>query len=366
MKKPVKQGQYFLTEYDDVEIDDSCGMKFWWSQKESGRGIVPTGKVVGDMMLAETKKDLRTVSLMSDISQGALEDMVDDILEPLSDADRKNTPKMELLYRRLGWMVAHTLFMEPDLRKRFDRIEVPESIVLDRDPLWVVTHPDRIMRNKIDAKHIIYREYVPTTPGMMMTKWRQSWHYNMRLHVGMASAQDEIKECITEGQIMGLGMGFISATSGTLHHPYVYGYKRPDGTWAQSYLSGEKSVETPIWEYPLGLVEWVKRCGKEVAESQFPLSPPVYLKHIMLDGWVARRLHRERELDNFTNVCHTNKHERRIHFEPRTSQCIPTLGDACPYLKACWDQQTNNMPMKEGVYMPNILQLVSIGEGVTQ
>jgi hypothetical protein len=48
---------------------------------------------------------------------------------------------MELLYRRLGWMNAFALFIEPGIRRLYLTIPMDEEITLDRAPLSVKVRP---------------------------------------------------------------------------------------------------------------------------------------------------------------------------------------------------------------------------------
>jgi hypothetical protein len=171
------------------------------------------------------------------------------------------------------------------------------------------------------------------------------------MHIGIAAAQEEIEQKVSFGQVMGLMKGYYS--DGRLHHPYVWGYyNHREDKWSHEYQRGMDWVPMPVWEYKGGLIEWVKRCGEEVAAGQFPLSPPIFLNHRMLDEWVQRRLRRQRQIRNVKAVCQQDLAKRAIHFERITRSCRPPFGDPCPYLLACHNASVESNPTGTGQYVP--------------
>jgi hypothetical protein len=152
--------------------------------------------------------------------------------------------------------------------------------------------------------------------------------------------------------VMGLSEGYKSILDGRLVHPYVWAYRDKHGAWANGMRSdGGDWKPAPVWEFEAGLVEWVRMCGATMAESQFHLSPPVSLNGPMLNGWVARTLHREREVSAFSQVCHSNVFQRVNHFPREHTSCRPNHGPACPFLKVCWTPALVHMPCKSGEFV---------------
>lgn len=328
----------YLTDRSAVETDDTCGMKFWWNRKEGGIGIVNKEEALPLLIGRETHLDLATVATMDDIRAESIQECVDDIISGLSDSDKLAQRKMELLYRRLGWLVAMALYVEPDIREQFTTVGLEDELILNRDPLWVAVTPDRILRNR-KSSQLVYKEYKTTiTAGY---KWQQSWSFAIQLHIGLAAAEEELKQKIAFGQIMGLMKGYQTAgTNARLSHPYVWGYyNEKEGKWTHDYDQARSSNWTPmpVWEFPGGIVEWVRRCGAEVARDQFPHSAPVFLNQRMLDDWVARRVHREGQIRAVEAECAEDTRLRGLWFERRTKNCRPAFGDPCPYIMKCWN-----------------------------
>jgi hypothetical protein len=355
----------FMIDLHQAEMDDACPAKTWYNRFDCGKGLLNRDTILPERCLAETHADLRYLTKMMDISPEGIQLMVDRALDGLTPADRTDIRKMELLYRRLGWFASFALYMEPALRVTYENIVVDDEIVLDHDPLWIVTYPDRLVRDKA-TKAVTYLEYVPMPPGLTNKKWLDQWAYNPRLHIGMAAIEDLLKLKVADGQVMGLSEGYYSGVDGKMIHPYVWGYRTRDRMrWSNTYKSSEADgwEQAPIWEYPGGVVGWVQMCGMSVARYQFHYSKGVELDNKLVDKWVSQRLHRERTIRTMSDASHNNLHVRNIHFTRRTSQCAPAQGPACPYLKACWQPRLQGNPFAEGDYIPNVVPLVKIKEG---
>jgi hypothetical protein len=344
----------FLTDIGQVEMDQTCGMRYWMNHYEGGTGILKRDTVIDLLLDTEVHNDLRTLASMPDIDPLSVQAVISEVLSHLTAADKQDVKKMELLYRRLGWFAAFAMFIEPDIRHEFDTMPSDPAMVLDRDPLFVVSYPDRLLLRK-GTGEIILREYVPMPPGLTADKWLKSWHYNIRLHVAIAAALDmDIK--IASAEVVGMARGFYSLLDNRLVHPYVWGYlNKATQEWSPTKpdnMRGSWDI-APVWEFGGGVVSWVRMCGERVARSQFHTSPSVFLNKDILDAWIAARVHRERSIREVVAVATTNHHLRNVYFPRVTNHCEPANGDSCPYRDACWDKQISLMPLKSSSYIKN-------------
>lgn len=345
----------YLTDLRAVETDQTCGRKLWLSRIEGGTGILKKDDVVPQLLDVALHSDLRALAKMEKMDQQTLTQVVADITSGLSAEDRQDIQKMELLYRRLGQLVAFGLFFEEGVRARFADVGVDPAITYDRDPLWVVVQPDRLLRDRT-TNEVIYREYVGKPLGMTTEKWCQSWHYNIRLHLGMA-ALEQMGIKVNYAEAVGVDRGYRSHLDGRLAHPYVWCYHNK---FTNEWLSPRERQgragdwETvPVWTFPGGIVAWVKQCGESIARSQFVVSPPVRLNQDIVNGWASQRLHRQREIEAQRERAKNNLHIREVYFPKETNQCSNPLGEPCPYLRCCWDKKVEDMPLKSGLFVPN-------------
>jgi hypothetical protein len=326
----------FYTDRSAAEADDKCGMKFWHNRHAGGKGLVPVETAEALEVGRDVHEDLALIAEMEDISEKAIGKVVDDILEGVVNETLRTYPhKSELLFRRLGWLVAYALYIEPKVREVYENVSTEREIALDRSPLIVGVTPDRTLRHR-KGRYLVYREYKSTISSSQ--KWLNSWKYAIQLHTSLKAIEEETGEKVKFAQVMGLMKGYYSNSDKRLVHPYANAYyNEKTDKWSHDYRSGFEWVPTPVWEYPGGIVEWVKWCGQEVAEKQFPHTEPIFLNEMMVDNWVARRTSREKEVSLVKDLCRDDHSLRAIHFEQRTNQCSPPFGDSCPYLVLCWN-----------------------------
>lgn len=352
--------QTYIVDLATVEMDQKCGMAYWYHKHEGGKGLVLKANVLKSMTLAQTHADIRVIAGMDDISPAAVQACIDDVLSYLTPADKLDVRRMELLYRRLGWFAAYALYIEPKLRELYEDIPIDPECVLDKEPLWVVTYPDRLMRSKINKDTLLYLEYEAMPAGLQTKKWLDSWEYKVRLHAGIAAIEQSMKVSISFAKMVGMSEGFISTTDKRLMHPYVWGYKH-GSEWSSTsrfeLKDGKKWEMVPVWEFPGGVVQWIQMCGPGTAEAQFRESPYFGMNSTLLDEWVASRLLRERQIKLLGGACVHNVGMRNIHFERRTSQCMPAGEPECSFLNMCWDRETAKRPIMSGLYERNVYSI---------
>lgn len=338
--------EIFYADRSGEDLDDTCGMAFWWNRLEGERGIVPAQEAIELQVGREVHEDLDWAA-RADISEGSLAEYLA-VLTQFGLEDLRQDAK-ERLYRRMGWLVAYCLFLEPQVRARYKNVMVEAELPLDRRPLVVGTTPDRILED--ERGNLIYREYKSTISAS--GKWMNYWKYAIQLHIGMKAAQEELGRKIQYAQIMGLMKG--DERNGRLIHPYVWAwYSASKNAWTHEYnkaRGGDWAVR-PVWEYEGGIIEWVKRVGKDEAMAQFPHSEPVFLNERMLEDWVGRRTARHQKIEEVKEECRNSWESRVIHFEPRTSKCAPPFGPACPYRPLCWNAENQRDPLKTGDFVP--------------
>jgi hypothetical protein len=332
----------YYADRSGITADWLCGMKFWWGRKEGGVGISPLIEADALRVGREIHEDVAAIATMEDISIENINALINTITEPLNDAQKINQSLMETLYRRLGWLAAWAIYIEPTLRKEYENVGTEAEIILDRSPLWVAVTPDRLLRHR-ERHYLVYKEFKSTISSG--PKWINHWPYAVQVHLGMKAIEEEMEEKVAFTQIVGLMKG--NESYGRLNHPYVWAYRRGDD-WRSDYAAGWDHA--PVWEYPGGIVEWVTRLGEDVARSQFPHSAPIFLNERLLDQMIERRIEREREIAEWEDASRVDPGTRNLVFEQRTEQCRPAFGDPCPFLAACWNAEINKNPLGSGLY----------------
>jgi hypothetical protein len=350
----------YVTDITQAAMDDSCGMRYWFHKFEGGSGILKRDTLVSLLLDTEIHRDLRMLSTLMDISPANIQSIIDETLSTLTPRDKLDTNKMELLYRRLGWFAAFAIFHEPGIRDTWETLPLPESMVLDRDPLWVIAYGDRLLRHKV-AKTVVYREYIPMGHAISRERWLQSWQYNIRMHIGLAAARecDAIKDIPLQGEVMAMSRGFRSSVGYHLVHPYVWGfYNKKTEEWSVNSGDGPDWKAKPVWEFPGGVVAWVRMAGAAIARQQFPVTQNIYLNPDILKNWCDARVEREREITQHKTSALLNHYVRNVHFKKVTSNCYSLDGENCPYVHACWDKTTSLIPLRSNMFIPNNIEVL--------
>ncbi len=348
MSPPNENSIIYIEDRSGAETDDTCGMKYYWNRIAEGNGIVPAREELALVIGKETHEDLATIAEMEDISEESIKQAIEHITADLTDEDKLELRKMELLYRRLGWLTAFALYIEPQIRERYEDIGIEKELILDRDPLFVPCQPDRVLKSRLNGV-ISYLEYKTTATASY--RWQQSWPFAIQLHIGIAAVQEELETPVGFGQIMGLMKGYDD-TNGHLRHPYVWAwYNHGANKWSADYQRGMDWMPMPVWEYPGGIVEWVKSCGEDVAKQQFPFSAPVFLNERKLTEWCERRLRRQVQIRLNREECLTNLSTRAIVFPRIEKNCRPAFGPACPYLLPCHNAAAELAPLQSGDFI---------------
>jgi hypothetical protein len=325
------------------DLDDKCGMAFYWSRLYKCKGIAT--KTVNDNLLTGTEihDDLANIGEATDPLEEArkLADEILDVIGPDSP-----TLVKEHAYRRAGWALAFAKWIEPMLRKDWDNVGIESELILDRSPLWVPVQPDRVLKHKTQ-KVLRYLEFKSTK--FANNQWMNSWQKAIQLHVGLKAASEELGEEVNYANILGLMKG--EERDGLLRHPYIWGYRNTDTEeWTHDYnkARGMKWILEPIWRYPGGLEKWVDFLGEGIGKSMFPMSQPVMFNEELFESWVTRKKSRMEQVSRTVDLCADNKELRQIIFEQRQQQCTPAFGTPCEFNGACWNKSINSDPLGHG------------------
>jgi hypothetical protein len=342
-----------LTDRSAIETDWKCGMMYWWNRCEGGKGIVPLIEADALRIGTEIHNDLEL------FGKGM---SLDEVILSLPDIKSATSQvEAEHLARRLGWVISYGMFIEPRTREEFENVSTEGELVLDRSPLWIAVTPDRVLRRRSNGR-LVYREYKSTR--MNTAGWVLHWEKAVQLHLGIAAIEEELREEVECGQVLGLYKGYEK--DGRLIHPYVWAYRNPDHSdqWSMEWRRGWEHA--PVWEYQGGIREWVERGGEEASQKTFIWSAPIFHDPRMIENLVNRREAREREIRGIREEAQRDRELRNLYFEQRFINCSPVIGGACPYAAACFNKTINEEPLKSGLYIPrtphHLLEMISAGE----
>ncbi len=325
----------YLTDRTSIETDWTCGTKLWWYKYALGQGIVPAVEADALRQGGDIHADLAFIAETDSPSESLVER-----LGPMPT----DLIAAEVWARRVGWNVAWNEFMEPGIKAKYDTFLLEQEMVLDRDPLFIATTPDRGLIERDNKATILLDDY-KSYGEWSASKWATHWPYAIQMHIQIAAVQEEFNVKVTAARVRGLAKG--TPKDGKLRHPYVWAYS--NGTdWQDAWKSGWEL--RPTWEHPLGIAGYVRQLGSEVAAGQFPLSQPIFLDERLLDKMLASEECRQDEIAEFLPKARENEFVRDMIFRPHFSSCKPMVGPACPYLAACHNKAVGDDPIGSGLF----------------
>ena len=334
-----------ITDRTTITTDWGCGQARWWYKHENGGGIVPA--IAPEYLTDGGDIHLDMAALFGGVP---LEDVIGPVLAGVRGIN--DQLKLESAYRRAAWAAGVELFIKPATLAEFEVVSIEKELILDRWPLWVACTPDLVLRRRDNPKYKVYREYKST--GRVSRGWVDHWPTAVQVHIGLKAEEEDSGEAPKYGEVMGLYKG--EWKGGWLRHPYVWAWVGGGGdpananNWTHEYKTGLE--RHPVWEYPDGVVEWVKRLGQEVAAGIFPFSAPIFLNETMLDTMIEAETHRELEIETVKDSCQNDRMVRARYFRPNFERCNPVIGGDCPYLAACHNKEVNKSPLGSGLFVP--------------
>lgn len=343
-----------------ITTDWQCRKMRWWFREEGGTGMVPVVEPVyfedGRLM----HEDLAALGEAVDPAARAA-DLAAEIMTGIGAAD--SFLDKERITWRAGMAAAYGTFVEPWLRGYYTHVSAEQEFVLRRGDLWVPCTPDRLMREIGGGGRLIYREY--KSLKAVRWGWAEHWQTAPQLHIGLKAVEEETGERPAFAQIMGVIKG--EWRDGRLRHPYVWAY-RNEKTEEWTSIYSPSLTPTPVWEYPGGVVEWVKVCGIDTAWKVFPFSTPVGLDDRLVEtllrevgareGWIAYA--RKFGLAADAPVMLDN------YFPHTYERCQPVIGSRCVYFDACHNEEVGRDPLGSGLYKPRTphheLEIIGVEE----
>lgn len=147
------------------------------------------------------------------------------------------------------------------------------------------------------------------------------------------------------GTLIANGFASHNSSYGKQSSPFCYAYARSANPPFQSaltsyeYKAGLKRV--PVWELEGGVKAWVEKMPDNILSDQFPISPPIFIKDDMVDGFFKQRQMREHEIALAMQMLETANDEQReailnTSFGQKFDACQPAYGRGCPYKQLCF------------------------------
>lgn len=320
-----------ITDRSAIETLWKCPRRLYWSRFHDGQGIAPNWE-------EEALTD--GIDFHDDFAFVTESDVPRRTESPLPDAPQE---MWERWARRVGMEHAYRNFIFPSwILPHYDIVAVEKEMVLEREGIWLAFTPDLILRSRTDGR-LVNIDF--KSVGRVTREWAESWPYAIQLHFNALGIEEEYGEEVSHSLVIGIDKGYRK--DGKMRHPYTWAYTDGNGHWQVEWK--REWFLAPLWEKnpadTLGEIrEWVNNLGDTTAKELFPVSVP-----IVPDKKLA-----EEALSQVKRQLGALEGTEKEMFSQSFSQCRPSIGPACPFLRCCHHAEIGHDPIGSGLYKVRI------------
>lgn len=237
-----------------------------------------------------------------------------------------------------GLLRAFTLHVWPRLMATYPTVvAIEQEMLYAYEDISFMSRPDLVLEDK-DGLH--YIEYKSTSSKK--DQWITSWNYAVQLQSSVKAIEATLGRPVVSVVVVGLYKGYESY--GKQSSPFCYSYQRkgnPPFTkdeLSYEYRAGFRRV--PTWELPNGVKGWVANMPENVLASQFPWTPPIFIKDDLVKAFFDQVYVREHEID-YANLLLDGADDEQTNailstsFPQNFEACSPAWGSSCPFKSIC-------------------------------
>lgn len=348
--------------------DWQCPRKRYWQYEHDGKGIV-TGNTSLELYLGTTLHDglaaiahqqrqgAVDIDLIGDTARGqmvqALLNSSDGELEDFNFANEQAALVEGLLrgfykqvWTRLMEQYPTILLIEPEMQyhhgtdgKKLEGEDLSKGFLF-------MAKPDLVLVDREGC--VVYFEYKSTSSKR--EEWVNSWDTAVQLHSTIRAIEATTGAKVTNVVVQGLYKGYESY--GKQSSPFCYAYHRAGSPpfvqeeTLYEYRAGFKRV--PTWELEGGVKRWVENMPEAVLATQFPQTPPIFIKEGLIDNFFRQRAARETEIHlakSLIEFAGDDEESKRgimdMAFPQRFDQCYPSYGKPCMFRQLCHGRVEN-------------------------
>lgn len=339
-----------------VTTDWKCPRSRYWQYEYKGKGIVGGGLQLYLYMGSAIHDGLSALARGVDIdliADAARKQMIEALLAHSNGEVEEFAFANEQAALVEGIIRGFHKYVWPSLIARYPRVlHVEEEMLLEHDGLGFMSKPDLVLATE-DGSEVVYVEYKST--ASKKDDWINSWSTAVQLHSTIRAVEATTGVKINSVIVQGLYKGYVSY--GKQNSPFCYCYKRngnPPFTQdavAFEYKAGFKRF--PVWELEGGVKGWIEGMPEDVLASQFPQTPPIFVKDDLIDAFFLQRTVREKEIALALDWLEATEGDEEAQkmvmstsFPQKFSECQPGWGSPCGYRLLCHGPQRD--PLDSG------------------
>lgn len=171
------------------------------------------------------------------------------------------------------------------------------------------------------------------------------WETAIQVHAQIRTVEAHLGEPVAGCVVQGFYKSYVSQWN-RLESIFCYGYHHPGNPpferprWAFEYKAGLKKF--PIWQRDGGVKQWVMEMPPALLSSQFPCTPPIFVKEEMVQAFFRQQGRREvairRARDQFTETPDLRLLDDVF---PQHFESCNAWHRECPYRRLCFGAEAD-------------------------
>lgn len=174
---------------------------------------------------------------------------------------------------------------------------------IDGQQLRFLSKPDLVRRDKEGNLWVF--EWKTTSSNK--EEWIHQWETAVQVHAQIKTIETALGEPVAGCIVQGFYKSYVSQWN-RLESIFAYAYHKPGEPpfskpiWAYEYKAGLR--KSPIWQREGGVKQWVEEMPIPLLASQFPCTPPIFVKDRLVDAFFKQQGHREVQINDFMEQTH--------------------------------------------------------------
>lgn len=230
--------------------------------------------------------------------------------------------------------------------------ELTYDYVLDGTALRFLSKPDLVRRAKDGGLWVF--EWKTTSSNK--EEWIHQWETAVQVHAQIKTVEEHLKEPVAGCIVQGFYKGYVSQWNRqesmliyAYHHPGNPPWEKP--RWAYEYKPGLKKY--PVWQKEGGVKQWVAEMPLALLASQFPQTPPIFVKDELVEAFFRQQGLREIAIKSALNMDPYGEADQRTmdRLFPQHFESCNAWNRPCAFRRLCFGAEVD--PMDIG-YTPRV------------
>ena len=219
--------------------------------------------------------------------------------------------------------------------------ELSYGYELDGRKLLFLSKPDLVRRDK-DGQLWVFEW---KTTGSNKEEWIHQWETAVQVHAQIRTVETHLGEPVAGCIVQGFHKSYVSQWN-RLESIFCYYYGSPGNPpFEKPKISYEYKAglrKHPVWLLDGGVKKWVEEMPLALLSSQFPQTPPVFLRPELVEAFFRQQGYREIMIRDARELLETEQEEQVMdRLFPQHWDSCNMYNRPCPYRRLCFGAPTD-------------------------